>query len=109
MQRTVTRDELLEKWNGGWNVLFGALDGLTDDHLRESVTIRGQSFEVHDALHRSLAHIAYHVGQIVFLAKSFRGESWTNLSIPLGGSEAANRNPTHQDPLRHAANIQSRT
>jgi hypothetical protein len=55
VQRTVTRPSVLEKWNTGWNALFNALDGLTDDHLRNTVTIRGQSFEVHDALHRALA------------------------------------------------------
>ena len=103
--RTVTRDELLKKWNGGWDALFGALDALTDDHLRQTITIRGQAFEVHDALHRSLAHIAYHVGQLVFLAKSFRREQWENLSIPLGKSDEANRNPIHQDPGSHADKI----
>jgi hypothetical protein len=103
--RTVTREELLAKWNGGWDALFGALDSLTDDHLRQTITIRRQEFEVHDALHRSLAHIAYHVGQLVFLAKSLRGEQWTNLSIPLGKSEEANRNPVHQDPGSHAEKI----
>src|SRR5258705_4160118 len=85
--RTVTRDELLAKWNGGWEALFGALEPLTDDHLQQMVTIRGQSFAVHDALHRSLAHICYHVGQLVFLSKMFRREQWKNLSIPLGQSE----------------------
>jgi hypothetical protein len=100
--RTVTRDELLAKWNGGWDVLFGALNELTDDHLQRTVTIRGQPFAVHDALHRALAHICYHVGQLVFLAKSYRGEAWQNLSIPLGKSEEANRNPGHQDPGSHA-------
>src|SRR5882672_9861480 len=103
--RTVTRDELLDKWNGGWDALFGALNGLTDDHLQQTVTIRTQPFPVHEALHRALAHICYHVGQLVFLAKSFRGEDWKNLSIPLGKSEEANRNPTHQDPAAHAAAI----
>lgn len=103
--RTVTREELLAKWNGGWDALFAALDGLNDDYLQRTVTIRGQSFAVHDALHRSLAHICYHVGQLVFLAKSFRGDAWTNLSIPLGKSEEANRNPAHQDPASHAARI----
>ena len=103
--RTVTREELLAKWNGGWDVLFEALNGVSDDHLQRTVTIRRQSFAVHDALHRSLAHICYHVGQLVFLAKSFRGEDWKNLSIPLGKSEEANRNPTHQDPAAHAAVI----
>jgi len=103
--RSVTRDELLAKWNGGWDPLFGALSELTDDHLQQTVTIRGQSFAVHAALHRALAHICYHVGQLVFLAKSFRGEEWKNLSIPLGKSEDANRNPGHQDPGSHAEKI----
>jgi len=103
--RTATREETLAKWNSGWDALFDALNGLTDDHLQQTVTIRGQSFPVHDALHRSLAHICYHVGQLVFLAKSFRGEEWKNLSIPLGKSEEANRNPTHQDAAAHAASI----
>ena len=105
VQRTATRAEVLAKWNAGWNALFSALDGLTDDHLRHTVTIRGQSFEVQDALPRALAHVSYHVGQLVYLAKSIRGESWVCLSIPIGGSAAANRNPAHQDPAAHAAAI----
>jgi hypothetical protein len=109
VQRAVTRHEVVEKWNAGWNALFHASDGLTDDHLRTTVTIRGESFEVHDALHRALAHISYHVGQLVYLAKSFRGDSWTCLSIPIGGSEAYNKNPIRQDPGAHAAAMRSRT
>jgi uncharacterized Ntn-hydrolase superfamily protein len=103
--RSVTRGELLQKWNDGWDALFGALEKLSDAHLQQTVTIRGQSFEVHDALHRALAHICYHVGQLVFLAKSFRGESWKNLSIPLGQSETYLKNPGLQDPAAHAAAI----
>jgi hypothetical protein len=103
--RTVTRGELMDKWNGGWDALFGALEPLTDEHLQQTVTIRGQSFAVHDALHRALAHICYHVGQLVFLAKSFRGDAWKNLSIPLGQSETFLKNPGSQDPAAHAAAI----
>jgi hypothetical protein len=106
--RTVTRHELLEKWNGGWDALFRALEPLTDDDLQRTVTIRRQSFAVHDALHRSLAHICYHVGQLVFLAKSFRGEAWKSLSIPLGQSEQFNQNAIHQDPASQAALIARR-
>lgn len=109
VQRTVTRHEVVEKWNTGWNALFNALNGLTDDHLRNTVTIRGQSFEVHDALHRAVAHISYHVGQIVYLAKSIRGKSWNCLSIPIGASEAYNKNPTLQDPGAHSAAMRNRT
>ena len=106
--RTVTRGELFAKWNGGWDTLFGALEPLTDEHLQRTITIRGQSFAVHDALHRSLAHICYHVGQLVFLAKMFRREQWKNLSIPLGKSETFNKNAIHQDPASHAALIAGR-
>ena len=108
VHRTVTRHEVLEKWNAGWNAVFNALDELTDENLRATVTIRGQSFEVHNALPRALAHVSYHVGQIVYLAKSIRGDSWSCLSIPIGGSEAYNRNPALQDPGAHAAAIRNR-
>jgi uncharacterized damage-inducible protein DinB len=89
--RSVTRVELMAKWEQGWAVLLDAMATLTDDQLSETVTIRGQAMRVHEALHRSLAHTAYHVGQIVYLAKAFRGEGWTSLSIPPGQSEAFNQ------------------
>jgi uncharacterized damage-inducible protein DinB len=107
--RAVSRDDLLAKWNDGWNVLLAALDGLTDDHLARTVTIRGQGFLVHEALHRALAHVAYHVGQIVYIAKSRRGTDWTYLSIPPGGSDAYNQSPRNEKPAAHARSIDTRT
>lgn len=97
-ERRVTREELLAKWNGGWAVLQSALAALDDSHLNHAVLVRGVEFTVHEALHRSLAHFSYHVGQMVFLAKSFRGESWKTLSIARGASEAYNANPTRERP-----------
>jgi len=105
VDRTVSREALLAKWNAGWDAVLRTVDTLGDEQLREKVTIRGQEFEVHDALHRSLAHVAYHVGQLVYLVKSIRGESWVCLSIPIGGSEAYNRNPELQDPAAHASAV----
>ena len=67
--RPVTRAELLTKWEAGWSVLFAALSELTDAHLGHTVIIRGQSLRVDEALHRSLAHAAYHAGQIVLLGE----------------------------------------
>jgi uncharacterized damage-inducible protein DinB len=84
--RQVTRGELLEKWEQGWSVLFATLSGLTDAQLGDGVTIRGDRLEVQEALHRSLAHVAYHVGQIVYIAKAARADGWSYLSIPPGGS-----------------------
>ena len=82
----VTRREVMETWDEGWKTLFAALDPLMDDDLTRMVTIRGEKMLVHEALHRLLAHTSYHVGQIVYIAKSFRGSEWNCLSIPLGKS-----------------------
>jgi hypothetical protein len=104
-QRQVTRRELLEKWNGGWDVLFAALAALTDAELARDVTIRGQSLRVDAALYRSLAHASYHVGQIVYLAKACRGDAWTSLSIPKGQSQMYNRNPARDAAAGQAATL----
>jgi hypothetical protein len=96
--RAVTRAALMEKWEQGWAILFESLRGLDDEHLHATVTIRGVALPVHDALHRSLAHASYHVGQIVFLAKALRGTGWRYLTIPPGGSAAYNANPVREKP-----------
>jgi len=94
----ITRAELLDKWNDGWAVLFTELKPLQDEDLPRVVKIRGEEFSVLETLQRLVTHTSYHVGQIVYLAKSFRGSGWDSLSIPLGKSEEYNSNPTTQRP-----------
>lgn len=89
--RPVSQADVLAKWEDGWAVLLGALAPLTDADLLRSVRIRGEAHSVIQALHRSLTHTAYHVGQIVYRAKALRGSSWQYLSIPPGQSDAYNR------------------
>ncbi len=101
--RAVTRAELLSRWEAGWRALFTAVNPLTDVDLVSTVTVRGQPLQVDQALLRSLAHAAYHVGQIVLLAKHWRGAAWECLSIPRGGSAAYNRAPDKERPAGHAA------
>lgn len=84
--RTATRAEVLAEWEQGWSVLLASLAELADADLERTVTIREQEMQVHEALHRSLAHLSYHVGQIVYIAKAFRGSAWRYLSIPPGHS-----------------------
>ena len=96
--RRVTRSQLLAKWNSGWAILQSALAALDDAALNQKVLVRGVEFTVYEALHRSLAHFSYHVGQMVFLAKSFRGDAWQTLSIAPGASDAYNANPTRERP-----------
>lgn len=97
--------EILAHWERGWAALFDALDHLSDPDLAKTITIRGQALRVDQALHRSLAHAAYHVGQIVFQARGLRGEAWRFLSVPPGESEAYNADPTTETPEAHAARL----
>jgi hypothetical protein len=82
IERPLTRDQVLADWESGWNTLFGALDSLSSDDLLRDVYIRGERHSVMQALDRQLTHHAYHVGQIVFLAKHLRSSEWRTLSIP---------------------------
>lgn len=86
-----TRIALNEMWEAGWACLFGALELLTDADLERTVTIRGEPHSVMQAINRQVAHISYHVGQIVLLAKHFAGERWESLSVPRNKSAEFNR------------------
>lgn len=77
-----TREELLELWEQGWGIMFGTLRSLRPDDLERTVTIRGEAHTALQAIHRQVAHYAYHVGQMVHMAKQRRGTSWQTLSIP---------------------------
>jgi hypothetical protein len=100
--RRVAHDGLLREWEEGWQVLFHALHDLADRDLERSVVIRACPLSVSEALHRSLAHISYHVGQIVFMAKTMRGAAWEYLSIPPGQSAEYNRRPDREKAPRPA-------
>ena len=82
----VTRNAVLNMWDTGWAVALASLDSLRPDDLDKTITIRGEAFLVIEALNRSITHTAYHVGQIVYLARHFAAPNWTSLSIPKGKS-----------------------
>jgi GNAT superfamily N-acetyltransferase len=103
--RAVPRAEVMEKWESGWKVLLDTLGTLADDDLSRIVTIRGTAVRVAEALHRSLAHVASHVGQIVYISKSLRDGEWKYLSIPPGQSAAYNQAPAYEKPLTHAERL----
>jgi len=90
------RKALMDDWNEAFNILFGELDKLKDTDLPKKVKIRGSELTVSDALARSLAHLSYHVGQIVFAARQHVNTSWKSLSIPKGKSQTYNLNPTKE-------------
>jgi len=77
-----TRAELMAQWEKGWDHVWRALGPLEEDDLTRTVTIRGEAHSVMQAINRQLTHYAYHVGQIVMLAKHFRSAEWRSLTIP---------------------------
>jgi hypothetical protein len=85
-----TRQEVMSWWEGGWACVFAALDALRPEDLMRTVTIRGEPHTVLQAINRQLAHYAYHIGQVVFLAKHLRSKEWKSLSVPRGKSEELN-------------------
>ncbi len=86
-----SRAELLQKWEEGWKCVFDIIDALQVEDLEKTVYIRAEPHSVIDAINRQLAHYAYHIGEIVYVAKMQQGDKWQSLSIPRGESEAFNR------------------
>ena len=82
LEAGVTLDQLRADWEDGWRRLFGAIEPLGPDDLLRTVTIRGEPLTVLAAIERATAHYAYHVGQIVLLARHARGTGWQTLSTP---------------------------
>jgi len=85
-----TRDDILRAWEQQWQVVFDTVRSLQPGDLERTVTIRGQPHSVVQALQRAAGHLAYHTGQIVFLAKHWKGDGWKSLSVPKGQSEQVN-------------------
>jgi uncharacterized damage-inducible protein DinB len=81
-----SRPKLDAIWQKGWAAVFSALDGLAEGDLLKKVRIRGEEHTVLQAIHRSLTHTSYHVGQIVYLCRLQTKDGWKWLTIPPGQS-----------------------
>jgi hypothetical protein len=81
-----TRANLIAAWESGWSTLFDTLANLTDDDFQKTALIRGEPHTIHQALLRSLTHVAYHTGQIVYLSRLMQKEGWEWFTIAPGQS-----------------------
>ena len=104
---SLSRAALLEQWERAWAVVLSEVGKLSDADLGETVTVRRQPLRIDEALHRSLAHTAYHVGQIVYLAKEMRGEGWRTLSIPKGKSAEYNQKAPSENAAAHTEKLKN--
>lgn len=85
-----TREVLMQKWEEGWQCLFNALGSITDNDLERIIYIRNEGHTALEAINRQISHYAYHVGQIVYIAKMFKNDGWNSLSIPRNKSDEYN-------------------
>lgn len=85
-QENLSKAELLEKWNRGWQVLMDTLNSLKESDLLKTVHIRGEGLTVMQAILRQVSHYGYHTGQLVYIGKHIRSGAWKTLSIPKGRS-----------------------
>lgn len=94
------KEELMSRWNQGWECLLKALEQLTEADMERIVYIRNDGHTVLEAINRQLAHYPYHIGQLVFIAKMLKGEDWQTLSIARNKSSDYNSRKFSQDKER---------
>lgn len=85
-----TKADVMAFWQRGWQCVFDAIEPLQPGDFEKKVSIRGEPHSIVQAINRQLTHYAYHIGQIVFLAKHFRSTEWKSLSIPRNRSAQFN-------------------
>ncbi|MFD2541018.1 DUF1572 family protein [Lacinutrix gracilariae] len=86
-----TKEQLVASWESGWHCLFNAIKPLKPEDKETLIYIRNQGHTVTESINRQLAHYAYHIGQMVFLAKLLKADKWQSLSIPKGKSDIYNQ------------------
>ncbi|HCT44178.1 MAG: hypothetical protein CMJ35_00065 [Phycisphaerae bacterium] len=85
------RAKIMQRWEQGWGVLMGTLNGLTIDDIGKTVTIRSVPHPVHAAVARQLDHYSFHIGQINIIARQLVGtDNWQWFTLAPGGTKAFN-------------------
>ncbi|ASZ12036.1 DUF1572 domain-containing protein [Chitinophaga pendula] len=90
-EEEATKEEVIAIWEKGWKCMLDAIGALSPGDLERIVLIRNEEHSALDAINRQLAHIPYHVGQIIYAGKMLAGDRWESLSIPKGKSEDFNK------------------
>lgn len=78
----LSKQEVVRLYHAGWSFVEAALSGISWNDASRPVVIRNERLTVTQAINRQLTHYAYHIGQIVYIAKQCRGTEWKSLSMP---------------------------
>lgn len=97
LSNQINKDDVMKRWNEGWDCLFNSIDPLTPEQLSQIVYIRNEGQTVVEAINRQLCHYSYHIGQIVFYAKMLKKSDWESLSIPKNKSKDYNTDKFSKD------------
>lgn len=81
-----TKEELMARWEKGWERVFEAVHKLTEEDLEKTIYIRSEAHTVMKAIQRQVVHYGLHVGEILLIARTLKGAQWQSLSIPKGKS-----------------------
>jgi hypothetical protein len=84
------RNSLMAFFESGWQIWRTTIESLAPEDMAKSVTIRGEPHTVPQAIERSITHTAYHVGQIMLIARIVHDGGWQWLTIQPGGSQQHN-------------------
>jgi uncharacterized damage-inducible protein DinB len=91
-----SRERLMASWNQGWGVLLQTVESLSTTDLDKTVTIRGEPHSARQASLRGMTHIAYHVGQILYLVRLLKPDAAWQTIAP--GQSRAYRGEYRQIP-----------
>lgn len=83
----LSKQELLEKWENGWNCLFYALNSLDETNFNKPIYIRNKQHKLIESITRQIAHYPYHIGQITYIGKMILNNKWKTTSIAKGKSK----------------------
>lgn len=81
-----SKEHLMIVWEDGWKFLFNTIENLKANDLNKTVTLRQQPLSVLQAIQNEVAHISYHLGQILYIGKQIKDKEWIILSIPKNNS-----------------------
>ena len=84
------RQSLMDYFNQGWRLLESALDTTNEENVGKTIYIRGEAHSVAQALARSIAHVAYHTGQMAIIARMVHRGEWRWLTVAPGASALHN-------------------
>jgi len=71
-----TKVKVFERWEEAWSTFFKTLSLLTAEDLTKNMTHARRTYTLLEGLNLQFVHYGEHIGQIISLAKYFRGKEW---------------------------------